>query len=179
MLRPTGGRSPEWTGPERSMSVEQPTSDSSESTTDPRTKRARTEDMTVALRRSGGIYSVRGESGRVYRVDICEPSCSCPDFQRATVERCKHIRRVDIELQYGMVPSPDGRLPSRAMTDGGVETTEQSEAATAPTRRIQGPTDEFDKYGTRTGSEYYRCSNCGREAMRKRDLDDCCPAAQT
>ena len=31
---------------------------------------------------------------------------------------------------------------------------------------------EFDKHGDYTGYEYFRCTGCGIEAMRRRDLCD-------
>lgn len=157
------------------MTREHTTDESDASTIDPRTRRARTEDMTVALRQSGGIYSVQGESGNTYRVDICEETCSCPDFQRSSVDRCKHLRRVDIELRNRTVPTPDGRLPEQPVADGGVDATQREKPA--GDQRVVGPIPEFDRYGDPTGAEYYRCQACGREAMRERDLSECCPAA--
>jgi hypothetical protein len=38
--------------------------------------------------------------------------------------------------------------------------------------RIDGPIPEFDKHGDYTGYEYFRCTECGVEAMRRRDLCD-------
>lgn len=35
---------------------------------------------------------------------------------------------------------------------------------------IEGPISEFDKYGDYTGNDYFRCTGCGVEAMRRRDL---------
>lgn len=74
---------------------------------DPRTKRAKTEDMGVSLAKSGGVYRVGSQSGRTYRVDILESSCTCPD----DVEKCKHLRRVAMEINRERVPRPDGKLP--------------------------------------------------------------------
>jgi hypothetical protein len=37
---------------------------------------------------------------------------------------------------------------------------------------IEGPIAEFDKYGDYTGHDYFRCTGCGVEAMRRRDLRD-------
>lgn len=36
---------------------------------------------------------------------------------------------------------------------------------------IDGPIPELDKYGSYTGARYFRCRRCGREAMRRRDLE--------
>jgi hypothetical protein len=38
--------------------------------------------------------------------------------------------------------------------------------------RIEGPISEFDKHGDYTGYDYFRCTGCGIEAMRRRDLRD-------
>lgn len=147
-----------------------------ESNIEPRTRRARTEDMLVALRKTGGIYTVRGESGNTYRVDIAAEECTCPDQQRSTVDRCKHLRRVEMEIRNRSVPTPDGRLPDAPVADGG--TTSGSDLQRSPTeRRIEGPIQETDKHGRPTGATYYRCRGCGREAMRQRDLTNCCSTA--
>ena len=37
---------------------------------------------------------------------------------------------------------------------------------------IEGPIAEFDRYGDYTGYDYFRCTGCGIEAMRCRDLRD-------
>ena len=37
---------------------------------------------------------------------------------------------------------------------------------------IEGPIPEFDRFGDYTGHEYFRCTGCGVEAMRRRDLRD-------
>jgi len=36
--------------------------------------------------------------------------------------------------------------------------------------RIEGPIAEFDRYGDRTGAEYYRCSGCGVESINKEGI---------
>lgn len=51
--------------------------------------------------------------------------------------------------------------------------------STGTTRTIEGPIPEFDRYGEPTGYDYYVCSACGREAMRRRDLSGCCRAARS
>ncbi|WP_420871461.1 hypothetical protein [Halomicrobium salinisoli] len=74
---------------------------------EPRTERAKTEDMDVSLLKKGGIYEVHSASDSYYDVDVVSGECSCPD----TADRCKHLRRVDLEIRAGLVPRPDGRLP--------------------------------------------------------------------
>lgn len=90
---------------------------------DRRAARARDEDMTVALLKQGGLYEVEGASGQTYRVDISDQSCSCPDSQKRDPDGgCKHVRRVDLELEQDTIPRPDGTLPTPASptdADGG------------------------------------------------------------
>ncbi len=70
---------------------------------DPRSRRARTEPMAVAPLGSGR-YAVATEHGS-YLVDAREHSCTCPDHTFRG-ERCKHLRRVAIEITEGAVPPP-------------------------------------------------------------------------
>ena len=72
-----------------------------------RTKRAKREDIDVSFLAKPGRYEVQSASDSVYEVDVLAETCSCPDV----VQRCKHLRRVDIEIRAGLVPRPDGRLP--------------------------------------------------------------------
>lgn len=74
---------------------------------EPRTKRAKTENMRVSLLRKGGRYEVHSASDNYYQVDVLSETCTCPD----AAGRCKHLRRVDLEIQAGLVPKPDGQLP--------------------------------------------------------------------
>lgn len=64
---------------------------------------------------------------------------------------------------------PEGSMsiktPAGLQTSG---TTEESDDEP----RIEGPIPEFDKYGNATGYDYFRCTGCGVEAMRRRDLRD-------
>jgi hypothetical protein len=160
------------------MTTSEPNSDSDASTVDPRTRRARNEAMEVSLRQTGGIYTVHSESENTYRVDITRNECTCPDQQKPEIERCKHLRRVDMEIRHRTVPTPDGRLPERPVADGGVtaSSTRSDESETAT--RIDGPLLEFDKHGEPTGMTYFRCTACGQEAMREGDLADCCPVVE-
>lgn len=73
--------------------------------------------MDVALLKQGGIYSVTGESGETYTIDIIDETCTCPDYQDREPEGgCKHVRRVAIEVEDETVPRPDGKLPTSALT---------------------------------------------------------------
>ncbi|WP_224337820.1 hypothetical protein [Haloprofundus halobius] len=86
--------------------------DLSQEELEPRTKRARTEEMDVSLLQKGGIYEVQSESGNIYEVDVASKTCTCPDFtKRNPSGGCKHLRRADLDVRSGNVPRPDGRLP--------------------------------------------------------------------
>lgn len=52
-----------------------------------------------------GLYEVDSTSGATYLVDLEASRCSCPDhfFRDA---RCKHLRRVAIEITEGRTPPP-------------------------------------------------------------------------
>ncbi|MFC5971434.1 SWIM zinc finger family protein [Halomarina salina] len=74
---------------------------------DPRAARAWTEKMAVTAI-GGGIYEIESDSGHTYAVDLLDGKCSCPDHQMRG-ERCKHIRRVALEITGGRVPAPGHR----------------------------------------------------------------------
>ncbi|WP_336330701.1 hypothetical protein [Haloarcula sp. CGMCC 1.2071] len=74
---------------------------------EPRTKRAKQEDIDVSFLAKPGRYEVHSASDSRYEVDVLEETCSCPDV----AERCKHRRRVEIEINAQRVPRPDGKLP--------------------------------------------------------------------
>lgn len=71
-----------------------------------RARRARTEPMTVRPLRDDR-YVVETESG-TYVVDLDGRSCTCPDAAIRGA-RCKHIRRVAIEVNERRVPPPGKR----------------------------------------------------------------------
>ncbi|USZ73813.1 SWIM zinc finger family protein [Halorussus vallis] len=71
---------------------------------DIRAQRARMERMAVTPL-GGGIYEVEGQSGHVYSVDLPGGRCTCPDHNFRGV-RCKHLRRVAMEVNEGLVPPP-------------------------------------------------------------------------
>lgn len=54
------------------------------------------------------IYEIGTEHGTTYLVDLASNRCSCPDHTYRDV-RCKHLRRVAIEITEGRVPPP-GKL---------------------------------------------------------------------
>ena len=100
-----------------STASEEPRTDDTE--LDPRTRRAREEDMDVSMLAKGGVYEVHSQSGNIYEVDVVSSSCTCPDWQDRKPEGgCKHLRRVDVEIKAGAAPRPDGHLPEELPLDG-------------------------------------------------------------
>lgn len=85
---------------------------------DARNDRARTEPMAVHPLRDDDAYLVDTEGG-VYVVDLGSGRCTCPDFERRGA-RCKHLRRVDIEVGLGRVPPPGERVAACAVCGDGV-----------------------------------------------------------
>jgi hypothetical protein len=72
--------------------------------------------MDVALLHRGGRYEVDSASGNTYDVDLLDETCTCPDHQNPeTPTPCKHVQRVQLELDAGRIPRPDGRLPETAL----------------------------------------------------------------
>ena len=69
-----------------------------------RDARARAEPMTVWPLRDGR-YLVETDGGS-YVVDAARAVCSCPDSALRGA-RCKHVRRVALEIAAGLVPAPD------------------------------------------------------------------------
>jgi hypothetical protein len=63
----------------------------------------------MAVRPLGeGRYVVKSQSGAEYLVDLPNGDCTCPDHE-IRGERCKHLRRVAIEINERRVPPP-GRV---------------------------------------------------------------------
>jgi hypothetical protein len=83
---------------------------------DDRTRRARTERMTVRPR-GGGVYTVDSESGATYVADVPGGRCTCPDHVYRGVW-CKHLRRVAQAIAEGRVPPP-GRVAVDCAACGG------------------------------------------------------------
>jgi hypothetical protein len=85
---------------------------------DGRAERARTEPMRVTATGSGR-YEVATDSGNAYEVDLEAGRCACPDHQFRGV-RCKHLRRVAMEVTAGRVPAPGERAADCANCGDGV-----------------------------------------------------------
>ena len=94
---------------------------------DERAARAWTESMAVRPL-GGGRYVVDSASGATYIVDLPDRTCTCPDHE-IRGERCKHLRRVALEVTLGRVPPPGQR--STACDACGTETFVE-EAAPSP-----------------------------------------------
>lgn len=71
---------------------------------DRRSIRARTEPMTVSAL-GDALYEVQTGHSTNYLVDLRSRRCSCPDYTFRGV-RCKHLRRVAIEITEGRTPPP-------------------------------------------------------------------------
>lgn len=105
--------------------------------------------MDVALLKQGGIYSVTGESGETYTVDLIDKTCSCPDYQDREPEGgCKHVRRVAIEVDEETVPRPDGKLPMSALITS---------------------TQESDDYDAREDADYQQAEAAIIDAIQDRE----------
>ncbi|UIO99828.1 SWIM zinc finger family protein [Halobaculum sp. CBA1158] len=85
---------------------------------DARTGRARTEPMAVYPLRDDDRYLVDTEGGS-YVVDLASDACTCPDHA-IRGQRCKHLRRVDMEVGIGRVPAPGERVAACAVCGDGV-----------------------------------------------------------
>jgi len=72
-----------------------------------RSARAWTEPMS-ARPLPDGRYAVESGNAATYVIDLDDPRCSCPDHEIRGV-RCKHMRRVAIEITRGRLPPPDDR----------------------------------------------------------------------
>jgi hypothetical protein len=79
-----------------------------------RAQRALSEAMAVVAL-GGGEYDVVTEDGEraVYTVDLPAGRCTCPDH-RMRGARCKHLRRVAIDVTAGRVPAPGERAATCA-----------------------------------------------------------------
>ncbi|WP_066383498.1 SWIM zinc finger family protein [Halalkalicoccus paucihalophilus] len=76
----------------------------SEHELDRRSIRARTEPMAVTAL-GDALYEVETDHDTSYLIDLRSCRCSCPDYVFRSV-RCKHLRRVAIEITEGRTPPP-------------------------------------------------------------------------
>ncbi|MFB6089696.1 MAG: SWIM zinc finger family protein [Halobellus sp.] len=80
-----------------------------------RARRARAEPMVVRPLRDGR-YVVETDGG-TYVVDAARTTCTCPD-SAIRGARCKHVRRVSLEIERRSVPAPDERERACAVCGG-------------------------------------------------------------
>jgi len=82
-----------------------------------RARRARVEPMAVRPLRDGRYAVATDGEGDGYVVDLDAVSCTCPDHRRRGA-RCKHLRRVALEVTERLVPPPDERTAVCAVCGG-------------------------------------------------------------
>ena len=87
-----------------------------ESDVDERSARAAAEEMTVRPLRDRR-YVVETDGG-TYVVALDAGTCTCPDHAIRGL-RCKHLRRVAMEVTAGSVPAPDERVGACAVCGAG------------------------------------------------------------
>jgi len=118
-----------------------------------RTERALSECMTV-LPEGGDIYTVVGENGGTYRVDLREQRCTCPDHKHRG-EWCKHGRRVEFATGERSPPADvegiDEHLGEHI--DGGVRCVVAD----------GGLPEYLTRLPTIVGDDVYHCQTCGGE----------------
>lgn len=100
-----------------------------------RSVRAWVEEMAVTPL-GEGRYRVDSQSGNSYVVDLPESDCTCPD-REVRGERCKHIRRVAIEINEGEVPPPGKRRDACAACEREAFVPETADPALCPTCRVE------------------------------------------
>ena len=87
----------------------------------------------------------------------------------------RHTRRSRaISAESPGAPTPsDGRCLRRDMSTDAPDRVKDS----VTTRRIAGPIPEHNRFDEFTGATYFRCRDCGAEALEREHLIDCCPEA--
>ena len=95
-----------------SAAVDDDTDRSPDADADDRSARATAEEMTVRPLRDRR-YVVETDGG-TYVVALDAGTCTCPDHA-IRGSRCKHLRRVAIEVTAGSVPAPDERVGACAV----------------------------------------------------------------
>lgn len=93
---------------------------------DTRAGRARREPMAI-VPVGGGRYDVVTAESHVYTVDLPHASCTCPDYRHRDA-RCKHVRRVAMEVTAGRVPAPGERAVDCAVCGRETNVSEDADA---------------------------------------------------
>lgn len=99
--------------PEKPMALRLTLNQTADDTLCARARRARTEQMIVIPQTDDneiciGLYDVYTQSGSQYVVDITrEFGCTCSDTEHNHISRCKHRRRVAMEISEGDLPAPE------------------------------------------------------------------------
>lgn len=80
--------------------------------------RAQNQNVSIKGNPYEEVYLVYGTQGDIYEVDLNEPSCSCPDWnKRSPEDGCKHILKVKLENEYvDLLPNPKNDSGSYAAT---------------------------------------------------------------
>ncbi len=82
-----------------------------------RARRARVEPMAVRPLRDGRYAVETDGDGETYVVDLDATTCTCPDHE-IRGRRCKHLRRVALEVTARLVPPPGRRTAVCAVCGG-------------------------------------------------------------
>jgi hypothetical protein len=82
-----------------------------------RARRARVEAMAVRPLRDGRYAVETDGEGETYVVDLDATTCTCPDHE-VRGARCKHLRRVALEVTARLVPPPGRRTAVCAVCGG-------------------------------------------------------------
>lgn len=127
--------------------------------------RAQNQDIRIKESLEGNRFVVNGDRGIDYVVDVGQPSCECPDWQkRAPEDGCKHI--LHVKLEKGQIES----LPDAKTTFG------YSKRRSAKARDENNPDERYSpKWNTlsiRTRKrDDWKCQKCGDEGGPDGDAD--------
>jgi hypothetical protein len=141
------------------------------------------------------IYSATDGENNTYTVDLRAETCECGDYEHRQAH-CKHQRRVKLALgimdvpdalrgdidpvlansreKYGAEPVSDAHTPASAAEDtapvaGKAAVATDGGQLVDPEPEITGPHMEPAELSNAT--TYWRCEDCGRESIHKRDTE--------
>lgn len=83
--------------------------------------RAENQDLSIKANPYGEVYLVYGTRGDIYEVNLNEPSCSCPDWnKRSPKGGCKHILKVKlVNERIDALPNPENNSRPYASNEQG------------------------------------------------------------